>query len=404
MGMEQLLDYLRQGAALHPLVKAGVLAAAVLLAHLLAKQVVLRVVKALVKRSSIRWDDPLVHNQVFSKAVNVLPAVTLYYGVLLFPSWVPGVRKLVYLYMILLVVQVAGRLLGAVLEVYESHPVARRRPLKGYFELIKIFLYIIGLVLAVSLVLDKSPWGLLSGIGALTAVLMLIFKDTILSFVASMQIAGNDLFRRGDWISMPTYGADGDVIDVALHTVKVQNFDKTVTSIPTQKFLDHSFQNWRGVFEIGARRIKRSLLIDQSSVGYVDEALLETLRRIRLLQPYLEERLRAIEAHNRSTGADTTMPVNGRRLTNLGCFRAYVMAYLQNHPDIRQDMTLLVRHLQPEADNGLPLEVYAFSRHTAWPDYEGLQADIFDHLLAALPLFGLRAYQRNALVDRRGGR
>jgi len=237
----------------------------------------------------------------------------------------------------------------------------------------------------------------------MTAVLMLVFRDTILSVVAGIQITANDLLHKGDWIEMTSMGADGDVVDVALNTVKVQNWDMTITAIPTYKFLDTPFKNWRNMSESGGRRIKRSIKIDQSSIRFADEALIERLLNVQQLASYIKERQAEINTANQASGADPASMLNGRHLTNLGLFRRYAVEYLRAHPEINQSMTLLVRQLNPEASQGLPLEIYCFTSKTAWNAHEGIQSDIMDHLLASMPEFGLKAYQRNALVDGRDG-
>ena len=372
------------------------------LSYMVAKRILIRLLLSLSAKSKNTFDDLLIKHKVFRNGAYMVPAVVVYYFLEWFPSFTKPGHKIVYIYILANVIVILDKLLSCGLDIYQTYPISRRKPLKGYFQLIKILLYILGGILIFSLILDKSPWGLLSGIGALTAVLLLVFKDTILSLVAGMQIASNDLLRRGDWIEMPSMGADGDVIEVALHTVKVQNFDKTIVAIPTHKFLDNSFRNWRGMDESGGRRIKRSLLIDQSSVRFCDQAMLEKFQQIDILKDYMTKKEEEIAEHNLRTKASPESPLNGRRLTNLGTFRAYVQEYLSRHPLIHQaSMTQLVRQLKPEADHGLPLEIYCFTRTTNWNEYEAIQADIFDHLLAALPEFGLRAYQRNALSDTR---
>jgi miniconductance mechanosensitive channel len=240
--------------------------------------------------------------------------------------------------------------------------------------------------------LDRSPWGIVSGIGALTAVLLLIFRDSILGLVATVQLSGNDMVRVGDWIEMPSYNADGDVIDMSLHTVKVQNWDKTITTIPTHALISDSFRNWRGMQESGGRRIKRSIYIDMNTVRFVDEEMLQKYRKFDYLGEYVDRKLSEIEEYNRNHVRDLSEVVNGRRLTNLGTFRAYVESYLKRHSMISDEMTFLVRQLQP-SDRGIPIEIYVFSRDIRWANYEQIQADIFDHLLAVIPEFGLRVYQ-----------
>jgi len=271
-------------------------------------------------------------------------------------------------------------------------PSARRRPIKGYLQLVKILAYVVGIVLMATTILGQSAAGILGGIGAMSAVLLLVFRDSILGVVASFQIGANDLVHLGDWIEMPNYGADGDVIDISLQTIKVQNWDKTISSIPIYALISDSFKNWRGMAESGGRRIKRSVSIDMRSVRFLTQEDIERFRRFSRLRSYLEAKLSEVESYNREHGIDTADSVSGRRLTNLGTFRAYVAAYLRDHPQIHNDMTFLVRHLPP-GPTGIPVEIYVFSRDQAWANYEGIQADIFDHLLAVLPEFDLRVFQ-----------
>jgi len=372
------------------------------LAYLVARFTVSKTVHRLAERSRATWDNALVEKKVFSALSLIAPALIINYGYQLSPVF-PKIylMKGVTIYVGAIVLILFGRLLDAALEIYNQHSMASRRPIKGYIQLVKIFVFIVGIVLVIAVLLGIPPWKLVSGIGALTAVIMLIFKDTILSLVASVQLASNDLLRIGDWIEMPQFNADGDIIDVALHAVKVQNWDRTIVSIPTAKFLDNSFKNWRGMQETRGRRIKRALLIDQSSIGFLNADQLAFAGNITILQRYMSEKEQEIERHNQAVKDAGSSPVNLRQLTNIGTFRAYANAYLKAHPHIRHDLTLMVRHLQPKADSGLPVEIYAFTNTTVWTEYESIQADIFDHFLAILPAFGLRTYQRNALIDNR---
>lgn len=384
----------------------AILAGALLLAALLSVAVmrmwVLRAVHAVARRTRSRLDDQLVEHKVLNLLAWLPAVLILHQGVQYLGDYQDLARRVLEAWALVLVLLFATRSLDAANAVYETHPVSRRRPLKGYMQLVKLFAYIVGCVVAVCLLLDTSPWGFLSGLGALTAVLMLIFKDTILSVVASVQIVANDLVRRGDWIEMPSAGVDGDVEDIALHTVKVRNFDKTIVALPTSRLISDPFRNWRGMSESGGRRIKRAVWIDQTSVRFLTDEEIEGLEAVDILAPYLAERRAEIEAHNAARGADRAKsPVNGRAMTNLGTFRAYVEAYLEAHPHVRGDFMRMVRQLPPDSAKGLPLEIYCFTDTTDWKTYEGIQADIFDHVLAAMPEFGLRAYQRNALEDGR---
>ena len=267
-----------------------------------------------------------------------------------------------------------------------------RFPLRGVLQTIKLIASIFVVVLAVSLLMGKSPLILLSGLGALSAVLMLVFKDPILGLVAGIQLSANEMLSVGDWLEMPKYGADGDVIDIGLTTVKVRNWDKTITTIPTYALISDSFKNWRGMSESGGRRIKRSILIDTSSIRFLDKAMTQRLRKAELLGSYIDETTKAIEQDNSKKQLDMSLSINGRRLTNIGTFRRYLLTFLKSHPFIHQDMTLLARQLSPTSE-GLPIEIYTFTTTTKWAEYEDIQADIFDHIFAILPEFGLRAHE-----------
>jgi len=295
------------------------------------------------------------------------------------------------------------RALGGVLSTWaaldaQAARAEQTRSVKGYIELVRILAWAIFLVLTISILINRSPLLLLSGLGALSAVLMLVFKDTLLSFVASAQMTRNDMLRVGDWIEMPQAGADGSVIDMALHTVKVQNWDNTVTTIPTYRLVSESYRNWRHMFETGGRKIQRRLRIDANSVRFLDDADIAALSRYTLLHDYLEQKRQEVEQTNRQLGEAAAIAANRRRLTNIGTFRAYALAYLKSLNTIHQGMTLIVRMMQPDAQ-GIPIEIYAFTNTTGWVAYEGIQGDIFDHLLAILPEMGLRLYQSPSGAD-----
>jgi miniconductance mechanosensitive channel len=262
-------------------------------------------------------------------------------------------------------------------------------------------MFIITTVLIIAVLIDRSPLILLSGLGAIAAVLMLVFQDTLLSLVASVQISSSDMVRVGDWIEMPQLNADGDVIDIALHTVKVQNWDKTITTLPTRRLITDPFKNWRGMHESGGRRIKRSLYLDQNSICFLSDDEQERLGRFKLLEDYLSRKNQEISNWNSALGEKAKEMVNTRRITNIGTFRAYVEHYLRSHPGIHQNMTLLVRQLSPTPE-GLPLEIYCFTSTTKWAEYESIQSDIFDHLLAILPEFMLQVFQNPSGTDVRG--
>ncbi len=366
-----------------------------------SKKIILPFIHRFFKRTKVEWDDLLTDNKVFDRLMLLVPAMIIHYGLPLVPDFYDFFSKTIQLYVYFVIIIILNSFLDAFVAIYGTRPLSYKWPLKGWGQLLKMFISILGGIFIIALILDKSPWGLVSSIGAMTAILMLIFKDTLLSFVASLQIASYNLIRVGDWIEVPSFGADGDVVDISLHTVKIQNFDKTTVSVPTHKFLDNSFKNWRGMYEAGGRRIKRSVLIDQSSVTFLDEIMLKNLASVDLLKDYLSQKQQEVAEDNLKKACSPESPLNGRRLTNLGTFRAYVEQYLNRHPQVRKDLTLIVRHLQPEADSGLPLEIYCFVNDIRWNQYESIQADILDHILAAMPFFGLRTYQRNALMDNR---
>ncbi len=378
----------------------GVLLCLILLlcyvALLAARRILVTLVGKIVRRSAIAWDNIFLERKVFSRLAHVAPALVLMrLGPVAFHD-APGLASLLgsvaSVYLILIVLMLADALLNAALDIYDQFSVAKQIPVKGFVQALKIGLFFIAGIWVLSVVTGKSPLVFFSGLGALTAVLMLIFKDAILGFVAGIQLSANKMVRKGDWIEMPQFGADGDVLDVSLTTVKVQNWDKTITTIPTYALISHSFKNWQGMQESGGRRIKRALYLDMTSIRFCDEPLLERFSRMQLLRPYLEKKQAEIAQSNRDQGVDAESPVNGRRLTNVGTFRAYLEAYLRNHPKVHQGMTFLVRQLAP-TDRGLPLEIYVFSSDQVWANYEAIQADIFDHLLAALPEFELRIFQ-----------
>ncbi len=375
---------------------------------LIALALVAAIVNFLIKHVLLRLAAPfldtrsLTADKAAARLANVVPAMIVGNGINLVPNLPPKVVLVVQnVCDALIVVFIAFAISGAlnyVNEVYARRPEAKNRPIKGYVQVLKIVVYCGAAILAIATLMERSPLLLLSGLGAMAAVLLLVFKDTILSLVASVQLSSNDMLRVGDWIEMPSMSADGDVIDIALHTVKVQNFDKTITTIPTYKLITESYRNWRGMKEAGGRRIKRAIHIDQSAIGFLSDAEDEKVRRFRLLGNYLDaKRAELAEWNEKSPGEN---PVNARRLTNIGTFRAYVAAYLKAHPHVREDMTMLVRQLEPEPE-GLPLEIYCFTDTTDWNEYERIQADIFDHLIAILPEFGLALYQQPSGLDMR---
>jgi len=397
---------LARGYVHEPWMQSGLALLALILfawaANWVAKRIVLRLLLRLLGRLPFHVEGKHI-GAIVARLSNIVPALIIQTGIATVPHLpdeaVTFVRSLSAAFIILTIAIALNGFLGLLNDLYQRRPDAAHRPIKGYVQLGKLLVYGAAAILIIAALMDQSPLLLLSGLGAMAAVLMLVFKDTILSLVASVQIGSNDMMRVGDWIEMPQFSANGDVIDIALHSVKVQNFDKTITTIPTYRFISESFRNWRGMAESGGRRIMRSMMVDQGSVRFLDKDDMERMARFGVLRPYLQSKHREIDQWNAEQDADGT--VNGRRLTNIGTFRAYVLAYLQSRRDIAQDKTLLVRQLAP-SENGLPLEIYAFASSTIWAEYEGIQADIFDHLIAILPEFGLRLFQRPTGADLSG--
>ncbi len=371
------------------------------LTNLVTRVFLLRGISHVITRTRTDWDDALIKHGVFRRLASLAPPMVIYLFAPAFGEFETWIGRLAFVYMILVSVRVAESLLDAGSDIYESHGSAREAPIGGYVQLAKMALYVVAAIFAIATLLEREPWGLLTGLGAMSAVLLLVFRDSILGFVASVQLAGNDMIHIGDWIEMPDYGADGDVIDISLHTLKVQNWDKTISTIPTQALISNSFKNWRGMQESGGRRIKRALYIDMSTIGFCDEETLGHFEKFEYLKDYLRGKQDEIDEYNRQTGADTSQPINGRKLTNFGTFRAYVEEYLRRHAKIHNDMTFLVRQLAP-TERGLPIEIYVFSNDQVWANYEAIQADIFDHILAVIPLFGLSVYQNPSANDLRG--
>ena len=354
-------------------------------------------IRRLAAHSTVTWDDALVEAKVFARLAHIPPALVVYYGVGWIPELDAGLVVLIQRVAISLIVVVVSAsvisFLTAVNSIYDANPEYRRRPIKAYVQLVKIAIAIVTAVVVVSTLMDRSPWIFLSGLGAMTAVLLLIFRDTILSLVASIQIASNDMIHVGDWIEMPQAGADGDVIDVALHTVKVQNWDKTISTIPTHKFIEESFKNWRGMALSGGRRIKRAVAIDVASVRFLSDDEIDRFGKWSLLSDYIAAKREEIAGYNAEPGRDAAINADIRRLTNLGTLRAYITTYLRSHPKIHgTGYTLIVRQLELGAQ-GIPLELYCFTNDQDWARYESIQSDIFDHLFAIVPEFGLRVFQ-----------
>ena len=364
----------------------------------LTRKILLSALTIVIKRTKTTWDDALLERRVLHRGAHIAPALVFYWFATSFPGYESIIQRLASVYMLLVAGLVISSFLSALLDVYQSLEVSQNRPIKGFVQIVRIIVFVFLAVLILAALINQSPFGLLGGLGAMTAVLMLVFKDPILGLVASFQIAGSNLVRVGDWIEMPKFGADGDVIDVSLLQIKVQNWDKTISTIPTYALVSDSFKNWRGMSESGGRRIKRAINIDMTSIKFCTEEMLRRFSKYQYITAHIEKKKEELARYNQEKKVDLSELVNGRRMTNIGTFRAYVEAYLHNHPKIHQNMTFLVRQLPPGAE-GLPIEIYVFSNDQVWANYEAIQADIFDHILAVVPLFDLRVFQNPSGYD-----
>ncbi len=367
-----------------------------LLTFYIARRIFLNIIHRATSKSKTNWDDILADQKFFKLLAYLVPSYIIYEftPVILapYPNTISIIETVLTIYMILVVILVFNAFLNALAIIYQDFRVAKTRPIKGYVQVAKIVVYVIGIIVIISTLFGKNPLGIIGGLGAFSAVLLLVFKDPIMGFVAGIQLSANNMLVPGDWITMPKYNADGTVIDVALTTVKVQNWDKTISTIPTYSLISDSFKNWRGMEESGGRRIKRSINIDMKSVKFCTPEMLNKFSRIQYVKEYIDSKEKELTAFNEANKIDNSILVNGRRQTNIGVFRAYLNAYLHNHPAIHEGLTFLIRQLQ-QSEKGLPIEIYVFSKIQEWSKYEDLQSDIFDHILAVIPEFELRVYQ-----------
>ncbi len=372
------------------------------ISNLITKKLILNFIHKFADKTKTKWDDILIKNKVFTRMSHLVPAIIIYVlAHIAFPAMdnmITFARNFAMIYMIIIFLLVVDAFFNSIIEIYDRTAKSRRLPIKSFIQAIKVIIYCVGGIFVLSTIIGKDVGAIFAGLGALTAVLILVFKDTLLGFVAGIQLAGNRMVQKGDWIEMPKYGADGDVIDISLTTIKVQNWDKTISTIPTYSLVTDSFRNWRGMSESGGRRIKRAINIDMNSIKFCSPESIERFKKFHSISEYLESRLNDIQKYNQEHQIDNSQLVNGRRLTNIGTFRAYIVGYLKNHPNIHKDMTFLVRQLPPNP-NGLPIEIYVFSNDQVWANYEAIQADIFDHLLAVIPEFELRVFQNPTGAD-----
>lgn len=376
------------------------------LADSICRKVLLKVVSRLIKQTKATWDDIVFDRKVMVHLSRMVAPILIYILLPLAFSDAGSVTlalimRFCLIFIIIMFLSFISALLTAVYTVYSEKEQFRDRPLKGLLQTVQVILYFVGGIIVVSILIDRSPGVLLTGLGASAAVLMLVFKDSIMGFVSGVQLSANNMLKVGDWITMPKYGADGDVIEVSLNTVKVRNFDKTITTIPPYLLVSDSFQNWRGMQESGGRRIKRSINIDMNSVSFCTPEMLAKFRKISLLTDYIDEKEKELNAYNEEHRIDGSIRVNGRRQTNIGVFRAYLVNYLKSLPEVSKELTCMVRQLQP-TETGIPIELYFFSSVKDWVPYEGIQSDVFDHVLAVIPEFGLSVFQNVSGSDLRG--
>lgn len=368
------------------------------LAYVICRKIILRAVARLVKQTKATWDDIVFNDKVMLNVSRMVAPIFVYVAIpLAFPEHAVSdlldfLRRICLIYIIAVFLSFVSALFRAIYQVYSEREQYRDKPLKGLLQTAQVILFFIGAIVIVSILINRSPMALLTGLGASAAILMLVFKDSIMGFVSGIQLTANNMLKVGDWITMPKYGADGTVVEVTLNTVKIRNFDNTITTIPPYLLVSDSFQNWQGMQESGGRRIKRSINIDMTSVRFCTASMLEKYRKIQLLADYVDDTEKVVKEYNEEHGIDNSVLVNGRRQTNLGVFRAYLTNYLQNLPTVNQELTCMVRQLQP-TETGIPLELYFFSANKDWVPYESIQADIFDHVLAIIPEFDLRVFQ-----------
>jgi len=365
--------------------------------HFVVKTAFISAIKKFAARSKSNIDDILVEKGVFVRLSFAFPAILIYsldeYFFADFPAVRPVVLNATDIYIVLVILFTVSATISALRDILSSTKMFKNKPVGSYTQVLQILNYSIATIFIVSILIGKSPLYLLSALGAVTAILLLVFKDTILGLVASIQLSGNDMIRIGDWVTIEHYGADGDVIEINLSTVKIKNFDNTITTVPTYALISNSFRNWRGMLNSGGRRIKRSIQIDMHSVHMLTNEEIETFKKVTVLKNYITEKEAEIEQYNSSISSDELPEINGRRLTNIGLFRKYMEHFLKNHPKVNQSMTCMVRQLQPSPE-GIPLEVYCFSNDKTWVTYEEIMSDVFDHILAVAPKFGIRVYQR----------
>jgi len=401
---ENLLELGLTTGMVESLVRGGLILLVLLLswvAHRVSQGPINRSIEKFAHYTIQQWDDILVEKHIVKRILYFIPLILLYVlssPILTGTSLLPLSQTLISFLFLIAGMMFLDAMLNALLAIYGKSAIAKEISITPFVQVLKLGLYFVTGILLLSLLLQKTPLYFLSGLGALTAVLMFVFKDVLMGFVAGIQLIANKMVAPKDWIEMPKYGADGDVLEITLTTVKVQNFDNTITTIPTYALINESFKNWRNMNLSGGRRIKRYVNIDLGSIKFCSSEMLEQFKRIQLISQYIQNRQEEILVYNKKHQVDESTLVNGRRLTNIGVFRSYVEAYLRQHPMIHKDMTFLIRQLSP-SENGLPIEIYVFCKDTNWTAYEAIQADIFDHILAVVPEFDLLVFQEPSGSD-----
>ena len=366
--------------------------------NFIINRVLIKLITKLIRNNKYKWDDILLDTKLFQRIALIVPGVLIYLFAAFFNNFQVIIQKAAIIYILVVISMVFKSLLAALDRIYRQNPISNDRPIKGLLQIIEIAIYVVVGIALISILIDKNPIYLLSGVGAVTAVVSLIFKDIIIGFVSGIQLVWNDMLRIGDWVEMPKYGADGDVLDIALYSVKIQNWDKTISTIPTSAFITDSFKNWKGMNEYGGRRIKKSFLIDMNTIKICTDEMIEKFKKIDFISEYIEETTKEIENYNNENNINTELHINGKQLTNLSVFRAYLTNYLKNTIERRPGSTTIVRQLAP-SENGIPVELYLFVADTMWVNYEGIQANVFDHILAVINIFELRLFQNPTGYD-----
>jgi len=396
--INSISEWFTANPLLSMLIKGALIILGAFVIYLITHRILITLIKKIVAKTKTEFDDILLNEKFLRRFSYILPIFFLQQFTFFNSEIDTKIDNILEAMVALFIILIVNSLLDSFIELISKFEKFKERPLKSYAQVVKIVISIIGAILVFGIITGQNFWSLFAGLGAISAVLLLVFKDTIMAFVASIQIASYDLVKVGDWIEIPSLGVDGDVMDMALHTIKVRNFDKTITTVPTNKLIEQSFKNWRGMQDTGSRRIKRAIHIDISSIKFLSEEMINRFGKFQLISEYLMDKKDEVETDNSENGIDTSELINGRRMTNVGTFREYLKAYLHSRSDINDNLTFLIRQLSPGAE-GLPIELYVFASTTDWIKYEEIQSDIFDHIMAVLPEFDLKVFQNPTGYD-----